>query len=370
MIDVTATGTTEAFPTTGVRVHMPAGEARLRAILRRNLDERPSGPLKLVAKHLGEAGPSRVRDTTRQAPSNHSCDVELLEHDYAVALGESRRLNVQEVRALASHFSVQTHDAKCRLLSVLGFSLSSRDNSLRTSKSRHGVFVKLRVRCESTVRISEHESDTTINSNDWCSSRKRSEHLDLTHNQRVPLISVSLQRASLRFTFERPMDNSAQVTEFRESQNSAIESPCFWVRFGKAEKISLLALPSRGSRKSLETKLPSLVEFDEKLSANVSRHIGKPRRLETKFLQIVDLIERCRVVLLRHRKSKQPVLVREIPKPTKGRFPRHKSGLLRRCRVDAIAKGLTGQHRVDFGLPVTNGPRPRSSPSDAGAIHL
>ena len=88
------------------RVHASAFPACLAAVGGRHLDEGASRPCELVAEHVREAGPSRIRDTASAATSNHPRNVQPLQHNDAVALGESCRLDVQEVVALPPDLAV------------------------------------------------------------------------------------------------------------------------------------------------------------------------------------------------------------------------------------------------------------------------
>ena len=120
---------------TRLGVDAAACAARLAAVGGRHLDERAPRPRELVAEHVREAGPSRVRDAASAATANHPRDVQLLQHDDAVALGESCRLDVQEVVALPPHLAVDASDASLGLLSVLRSFLPSADGALSVGES-------------------------------------------------------------------------------------------------------------------------------------------------------------------------------------------------------------------------------------------
>ena len=81
------------------RVDMAAPCAGLARISGRHFDQDASRPRELIAKHVREARPSRVRDAASTATFHHPCDVQLLQHNDAVALGKLCRLDVQEVVA-------------------------------------------------------------------------------------------------------------------------------------------------------------------------------------------------------------------------------------------------------------------------------
>jgi hypothetical protein len=358
MIDVTAAGTTETLSSTRERIYVPTSRTCLRAVLSRNFDKRSSGPLELVAEHFRKPGPSRVCDAACQSPSDHSRDVEIFDHDDTVALGVSRRFNVQEVFALTPYFSVKTHHAKFGFLSVLGSFLSSRNDSLRMSQPFYGVLVELGVRCELAIGVGDHGSNATIDGDDGKGSRGRYGCLDRTENRGEPLITVATQCANLRLTLKWAMDDSTQVAEFRKTQSRATEPPFFRVGFSYTSESLPFAFPMWSVGKTFETTLPSPVKFNEKLGANISRHIGKPRQIRSKRSKLIDLIESHRISFFRHRKPKQPMLMCEIPKKTQRPLPRNKPRFLGGCRIDTVSKGFVGQHRVDFGCLSRTGHAP------------
>ena len=116
-------------------VDASACAARLARVGSRHLDKGASRPRKFVAQHLREAGPSRVGDTASAATSNHSRDVQFLQHNDTVALGESCRLDVQEVVALPPDLAVDASDADLGFLSVLRSFLPSADGTLCASEA-------------------------------------------------------------------------------------------------------------------------------------------------------------------------------------------------------------------------------------------
>src|SRR5690606_40243869 len=120
MVDMPTTRTAEAFPLAGSGVDGTAFGARLRTVGGGHFYEETAGPCELVAEHLREAGPSRVCDVAGQVAPDHACDVELFDHDDAVALGQSCRLDMQGVLALAPDLAVQSHHTELCFLSSLG----------------------------------------------------------------------------------------------------------------------------------------------------------------------------------------------------------------------------------------------------------
>src|SRR5690606_17014061 len=122
-------------------------------------------------------------------------------------------------------------------------------------------------------------------------ARSRFGDLGLAEDRSKPMVAFASERAGLGFAFEGSMDDGTQVSDLRKSDRATVEAPCLRMRFGKTEKVAPLAFPTRSFGGSLEAALPSLVELDEQLSADVARHVGQPRQLGAKLGQFVDLIE-------------------------------------------------------------------------------
>src|SRR5690606_19904625 len=153
MVDMPTTRTAEAFPLAGSGVDGTAFGARLRTVGGGHFYEETAGPCELVAEHLREAGPSRVCDVAGQVAPDHACDVELFDHDDAVAIGQSCRLDTQGVPALARGLAVRSHHTARCFLSSLGPFLAAGAGALSARKARHGARVEAGIRGELAVGV-------------------------------------------------------------------------------------------------------------------------------------------------------------------------------------------------------------------------
>src|SRR5271157_5118942 len=151
MVLVTTRGTAK-YGLRGTResVHVSALAARLTRICGGYLNEVTTRPCHLITKHLGEARPTRVCDTTSTMSANHPRYIQMFQHDCAVALGKSCRLNVQKVLALSSYFTVDTCNAClgfCLVLRpFLPSTLSACAAAAETSSVRWAVSFSIAVR--------------------------------------------------------------------------------------------------------------------------------------------------------------------------------------------------------------------------------
>jgi len=347
MIDMTAPSTAEALSPTGARVHVPASGARLRTVVRRHLEQGATGPRELVAKHPRKLGPPGARDAPRAVTSYHSLDIELLDHDDAVALGKSRRLNMQEVLTLTPNFPVQTHHANLSLFSILRSFLASIDDALGMSKALHRSLVVFWIQRQIAVRVSKRVGDTAVDSDDWCSARRGFWYFDLTDSQDEPLVTIATKRAGLGLSFDGSMNNDSHVAKLREPKIIADNTPGFGVRLGDPKEVAPLSLPVWPMRKSLEAALPCLVEFCEQLSAGVAWHIGQPWKLSAEISQFQHLIKPCRVTLIGTRKTHESLLMREVPEEPQSISPLGGPLLLCASRVGTVAEHLVNQHDLE-----------------------
>ena len=152
---------------TRLGVDAAACAARLRTVRGWHLDEGAARPREFVAEHVREAGPSRVRDAASAATSNHPRNVQLLQNDDAVALGESCRLDVQEVVALPPHLAVDASDADLGLLSVLRSFLPSADGALCVGESLERGFEVTWAGDHLAVGSGAEVRDAAVDCHDW-----------------------------------------------------------------------------------------------------------------------------------------------------------------------------------------------------------
>ena len=280
-----------SLPARGIDV--PARVAGLRAVGGGDLDEGSAERRGLVLQLLDEASPAGAEDAPREAVVrlHHVADLELLDDDDRVALAESRRDFVEHVVALPTHLPVQDGDAMLGLLPVLRSLLLAADVALSASELlRRGVQV-LRVDDEVAVAVGDDVGHAAIERDSRRRARRGFGDLGLVDQAREPLPGLLAQGARLRLADGLAVDDGAQVAELREADHLAFETPHLRVRFAEAERVETLALPAWRPSKLREAARPRLVEFDEKLSAHVPRHVREPRQLGAERRQLVDLVE-------------------------------------------------------------------------------
>ena len=352
MIGVSTGSAVKCLPVAGLGIYVTAFCTGLRTVGSRHLDELPSRPLQLVSKHLFELGPARISNASRQITFDHPGNVEFLDDDGAVALGQSCRLDMQGMLALTPDLSVQAHYANLGFFSVLRSFLSAGHNSLSTSKPFQRLLKMFRILREFAIGIRKQMGDTYVNSYDRINSLDGVSNVDLTENRSEPLISIASDSAGLRLAFERSVNNSAKVSEFRESNIGSLNSPSLWVGLTQPKRINTLALPTWLSSKLLEAALPRLIEFNEKLSADVPRHVGKPGKFSAKRCEFVDLVECGRVDLIGSTETRQTLFESEVPEPSKSTFPLLDPSNLLLGRIDSETKALADDH-VQSGINQT-----------------
>ena len=327
-------------------VHAAARAARLARVGGRHLDERASGPCEFVTEHLCEAGPSSASNATSTPTSDHPRDVQFLQHDDAVALGESCRLDVQEVVALPPHLAVDTGDASLSLLPVFRSFLPSADGALSVNEPLQGGFEVAWIGNHFAIGRCAEVGDATIDCHDGLVARGRID-VQFADDAGEPLVSIALEGASLRLPIDRSMHDSADRAELGESNIVAVESPHLRMWLAEGQDVAPLSFEARGSRELLEASLPRLVEFDEEMVTNVTRHVGEPRECSTKLGQFLHLIERCGVntFLARSIESHEPLLVGDVPEEPKRVVPASETRNLRVVQVDAEPKCLHDTQR-------------------------
>jgi hypothetical protein len=280
----------------------------------------------------------------------HACDIELFQHDYAVALGESCGLNVQEVLPLPPHLAVDTSNVELSFGLIPRPFLTTRNNTLCVGQALQGSTEMLWIGDHVSVRSSSKEHNATIDGNDGICSRYWVWDLNLARDVREPLITISTDRAGLGLAFKWSMDDSSQVTEFWESQDGTVEAPDLLMWLTDTQEVSTLFLPSWSSSELLKAPLPSLIQLNEKLGTDVTWNISKPGQLLTKFSQFVYLIKGRVVPLLATapRKPEQSLFKSKIPKGTKCVLPGVDSFYLLRRRVDPVTERLMYQHNMQY----------------------
>jgi hypothetical protein len=344
---------------TGHLVDAPASAARLARVVGWHIDHRAPRPGHLVAQHVCEAGPPRVRDAPRAPTSDHPRNVQLFQNDDAVALGESRRLDVQEVVALSPHLAVEAGDTGLGLISILGSFLSSADGALSVGEPLERGFQVAWASDPITVGSRGEVDDASVDSHDRAIAWGRLDRFDLADDRGEPLARVAAQRAGLWFALDRAVHHRAERAELGEADVGAVESPHLRVRLAEGQRVATPTLPPGRAREPLEATLPSLIELHEQLRADVARDVGEPRESSTKLGELVALVVRGQEDSLVPR-SGQPepsLLEGEVPEKTQGTFPRAEPLHLRGRRVDANAKSFADPHGPDRSLVYDVGQR-------------
>ena len=372
MFPVTTVDAKKDLSLAGESVHTATSRARLGRVMGWDLSQHPSLPGELVLEKLGQKPPALVEDASGKSSVglHHVADLQVLNHDRAVALGVVVAELVAEVLSLPSDLAVQIGNTRLRFLPVLRSFLSSRNCLLSASKTLESLAVEAGALKEQAVRVCDHVGDTTVDGHDRFSLRLRGFDFNQADNRDEPLIPVPFERAGLGRAFDGAMDHGSKVSQLGKADNAPIEFPSLWVWFAQAKGVQSLSLPARALTELLEAALPSLVQLNEKLRADVARNVCKPGEIPTKLSQFVDLIE-CRredPFVARTSQPHQPLFVCEVPQEPQGGFPLTEPRDLRGRRVDAIAERLACDHERHYavGLSCRQGTFARGTQNSCG----
>lgn len=373
VVPVPAGHASESLPVPARRVNVSTDAARLRAVGWLHFDDGSTRPDALVGEHRAELAPRGVEDASIQAgllpdvgtglidspacAARHIPHLQLFDHDDAVVLGVACRLNMEDVVPLPADLAVYARDAVFGLFPVLRSSFPSVDSTLGALKAQQGVLERLRIRQDTAVRVGDEVGDATIDGDGWSSRRHGIRHLDLARDRSEPLVTVTADGTSLGFALKWAVRDDLDVTELGEVQTGRANMPGLGVRLNKRDPIAPLTLPARSVCKPLEAALPRLIEFDEELSTDIPRHIGKPRQLSTKFSQLLHLIESCRIAFGRTRKTHQSLLVSKVPEETQCILPGQDPLYLLIARIDAKAESLIDEHEATLASTFAQGSR-------------
>lgn len=344
MIDITTTGATKTLSVAGARVNMTAGGTRLRAIVRRHFDQGAAGHSKLVPEHLSKSGQSSTHEATRANATLHSLNVQFLDHDNAVVLDKSRRLNVKKMLTLPSYFLMQAHHASLRFGSSSGSLLASIQDTLCVSETFLSDISMFWVFDELAVRASNRIRDPAVDGYDGTNARFRIWGTDLANDRREPLIPVFAQGTGFGFPDQRTMNDRSKLTKLRKVQLRTTEAPFLGMWLGEPHEIFVLRLPPRFIEYPSKIALPCPIKLHQDLGRNIARDCCEPRQIRSQVSEIIDLIKRCRVAFAGARQAHQSLLVSDIPKETKSGLPLAHHGFLPSCRVHAVTKSLTQKH--------------------------
>lgn len=347
---------------TASRVNRPADRTGLRAVCGGDLDEISSSPRELVAKHRDERSPSGIQDGPVQAgllldPASRSIDRplgtfghvrhdELFDHHTAVALGDAMGLDVKDVIALPSDLPMQPSDAGLGFLLILRSLSSSGNHSLDSSNSSQGLLQMSGIRDQSSIGPGYEIHHSAVQSQSGFVARDGICHLDLAGDAHEPLIPVPKDGAGFCLAFKRSMDHHGDFPEFGKMQTVPDESPFLWMWFADPYRIPVLLFPARRPSQPLKVSLPSLVELNQELSADIPGDIGEPCDFLAKFGQFVDLVEcgQKDPVVLGPSKAEQTLFESKIPEKPKRIFPLSKTFDLLGRRINAVSESLVDLH--------------------------
>jgi len=345
------------------RVDLPTVDAGLGAVRCWDFQQEAPCPNSFVLQKLNEATPPAVENGSIEAsflphilswvllcPTGtlrHVPHLQLLDDHFAVAFGIVLRFAVQDIVPLPSDLAVQTTQPQACFLTILTSFLPSGLHSLCSSDTFLLTLKPARMLENASFGISQQIHNPTVDRNWRTRRRNRLSDFDHAGNRCEPLVNVSSERTGFWSSFDRTVDHSAQCSQFWEHNRVSFKAPTFGMRLADGDVALTFLFPVRSVGELFEAALPSLVEFDQKLSTNVSRNISEPRELSAKFLQLVDLIESSRIaaVVLDAREIHQALRVRQIPKYAKSTFPFSEPSFLLRSGVDAVAEGFSDLHR-------------------------
>ena len=354
MFPVTAVDAKKDLPLAGESVNTSTSRACLGRVRGRDFSKYTPGPRELVGEKFSEQAPTLIEDASCKTSVrfDHVADLEILDHDGAVALGVVVTELVTEVLPLPPNLSMQVGDTKLCFLSVLGSFLPPRDGTLSAGEPLESLAVEARRGDDLSIGVSDHVRDASVDSDDRVGPEGWIRDLDLTLDRDEPLIAVSLERASLGNSFDGSVDNGHEVAKLWEADRRSIEAPSFRVRLGQAEEVSASLLPPRRHRELLEASLPRHIEFNEELGTDVAGNIGEPWQLSSKFGQLLDLVERCGVDTLAFGAgvAHLPLLKSEVPEPAKSTFPFSVPLNLSERRIDAVTERLARDHGEKYAV--------------------
>jgi hypothetical protein len=233
---------------------------------------------------------------------------------------------------------VQLGNANLRLLSVIRTLLASAFRTLSPGKALQCAFEVTRVFHQCAVAIGEKVRNAAVYTYRRLVPGYGVGDL-LPINQRdEPLVYLPDDGAGLWSALGQTVDHGLERTELREEHPVTVESPSLRMRLTDVEPCAP-SLPTGSSGQPLERSLPSLVQLYQELGGDIPRHVRKPRKLSSKLLELIDLVERRVVTALAlwARQAKETLFVSQIPKESLSVVPLLQSLNLSLGRVDAKA---------------------------------
>ena len=176
--------------------------ANLRGVVGVDLDELPTSLFHFVGELGKERTPARIVDRTSEHTSGKRLDVQILDSDKAVAIGQLPAEFVLEVIALIADVSVSLLKKPDSFPSPDAAPPASGDLSLYTAKAGQSCLEITRVGHKLTVREGGEGIKSHIDT-DSAGRRHRSPHIDNGAETSVPLPSFPLKRQRFNITGDR-----------------------------------------------------------------------------------------------------------------------------------------------------------------------
>jgi len=344
MVSVATGNTAETLSPPRGGVDRPARGACLRAVLRRDLYEGPSGPSELVAQHVRKRRPACVGYVSGEIAADHIGDLKLLYHHDPVRLGYRRREAVEKVLALTPHLPVDSHNAEISFFSFPRPFLFPGGGPLRPDETNKRAVVVLRVWCQVSVGVREKVRDAPVDGDHGRVTHRRSRCFHLAGDRDEPLVSVALQCAGLRLPFVRPVHHGPELAKLRETDGWAVDPPRFRMWLTQPQISPAFPFPTRHTPEALEATLDGPVELNEELCAGVPRHVGEPREISSEISKLVDLVKRRRIVLVGSRQAHLPLFQGQVPEESECALPPVDPSFLLSRRIDAVPERLASDH--------------------------
>lgn len=341
-----------------LRCYVAAPCARLRTVRGGDFDKLPACPGALVAQHLSESSPAgaenasvkarlgadvrarRVRGATRR--SRHVLNLQLLDDHPAVVMGVVICELVQGVVTLPADLPVKARHPEPRLLLVLAPLLLSSDDALSARQTTLCSLEVAGIVVPHSVRVRNKRRYATIQRDRWPACRCRVGHYDLAHDHDEPLVAIADDRAGFRCALGRSVHHGVEDANLGKPDVRASDRPDARMRLADTDAIAALAFPARRPGQAAEAALPRLVEFNQELCTDVTRHVGEPWQFGAEIGQFLHLIEGGVVApfAARPMQTQHALLVRQVPEESQRVFPTQQPSLLFGARVDAVAKRL------------------------------
>ena len=251
---------------------------------------------------------------------------------------------------MATGLAVQAYDLGPCLLLVLRSSLLACNGALRASDASLELLPEAWVLDRAPVGVREEHRHAPINGDGRLCRGRRVGEFELTHDRREPLVTVARERAGLRLADEGTMNHRADRSELWEDHRSvttvALDAKLACVVLAQPHFIASSLLEPRCANYALKASVPCFVERIEERHAQVSRHIGQPRKLCAKLRELKSLIERRRIPTIHPAPAVgvEALFVGDVPQEPQRPLPRLQPRHLFGRRVDTIAVSAANDH--------------------------